>query len=164
MIGYVLPSSQRTLAILIDHPTAALSLLVEDPSFDLVAGALERGPPQPIEGRTFQLLSGRELRPGDDVRVRFDRRVANTQLALIVTVTAVVVAMLFGAWLLRRRLVVAPAGADALAAQIAVLDRDVAAQADVPPEARKRYESERARLKDALKRALANEVGARPES
>ena len=80
------------------------------------------------------------------------------------TVTAVVVAMLFGAWLLRRRLVVAPAGADALAAQIAVLDRDVAAQADVPPEARKRYESERARLKDALKRALANEVGARPES
>ena len=171
-LAYRVPASAFPLTIPIDSSTVLLELLLEDPGMSIEGAGLTPGDPVNIEGRLFRRFMADSVPAGSEIRVTVPALAqSNRTMYVVIIIIAVMAAMLIAlARAFGRRtpqMATAAAGppvprsADALAREIAALDREMERKPPTDREMRQAFAARRAALKDALARALAAEQGRR---
>ncbi len=161
VVEYLLPSGARESRLAFDQPSGLVNVLVAEPGVEVSGPGIAFADTQVIDGRTYRRWTG-AVPAGAAVRVAFPGAPAAVRWVLPVLVAIVAgVLVAAGATALRRP---APAGggtgipaatADGLLARLAALDAEYGErEAETPPEAWRRYQRERARLKAELAAAL----------
>ena len=154
---YVLPGRAGELRLTTAQPHERLTVLLEDTTAVQVGAALESRGIQVFEDAQFAMYEGRSVPAGADIAFRFTRPAVSTAMiqAVLLGVAALVLIGTLVLWLRRQRPATAD-GSDALAREIAALDRAFEARAGTAsPAERAAYEGRRARLKARLEAALA---------
>jgi hypothetical protein len=161
------------LRIPLDSAVATLEVLLEDPAVRVEGAGLSPSPSVTVEGREFRRFEATNIAAGSEIRVMLpalaqSRRTMYVAAVLVVIMAAMLIAL---ARTFSRRgagIAVAPAGgppvprsADALAREIAALDREFERTPAEDREMREKFIARRAALKNALARALA--TGERPQ-
>ena len=148
LIAYLVPGSLEELAVPIDHPVSNMNLLLEDADARVLTDRF-------VAGGIEQL----DVPAGAAVVVKFQP----PPLALIkfwwvvVPFTAAALAAGLLWWLRHRPALVGEDAVEALATQIAQLDRDFESMANPSPEETDGYRRRRAELKDTLSALLASQ-------
>ncbi len=159
VLQYRVPQSERTLTVP-TRATDSIYVLLEELDARIERPVLVRGPASRMENRVFTRWAGR-LRDGQDIALRFVAPgvSAQTVLVLLLAATAGGFALLFVRQVRAGRAAAPfPLHPAFLADRIALLDESHAAQSAggrVTSEATHHYQEERARLTQALARALA---------
>jgi len=156
LLQYGLPPDLATLRVPLGSGADSVQVFLEETSARVRSGNLTAGETQTIERRTFRLWSGRGG-AGTEVVVEFSNPALTPGQAIVVLVTAAILAFVVLAALLIRRGRAAPAAVPlSLADAIARLDLQFAGrEAAVSVEEWRRYQETRARLRAELARALA---------
>ncbi|MGI8842578.1 MAG: hypothetical protein ACR2HZ_02690 [Gemmatimonadaceae bacterium] len=172
-LAYQVPSDAFPLRIALDSAVATLEVLLEDPAVRVDGAGLSPSPSVMVEGREFRRLEATNVAAGSEIRVLLpalaqSRRTMYVAVVLVVIMAAMLIAL---ARTFSRRgagIGVSPAGvppvprsADALAQEIAGLDREFERTPAEDREMREKFIARRAALKNALARALA--AGERPQ-
>jgi hypothetical protein len=172
-LAYRVPADAFPLRIPLDSTVATLEVLLEDPAVRVEGAGLSPSPSVTVEGREFRRFEATNIAAGSEIRVMLpalaqSRRTMYVAAVLVVIMAAMLIAL---ARTFSRRgsgIAVAPAGgppvprsADALAREIAALDREFERTPAEDREMREKFIARRAALKNALARALA--TGERPQ-
>jgi len=152
---YEIPASPGTVRIPIDDSVSAVNVLLEEFDRKVSGGEISKGDSTRIENREFQQWVG-PAAPGAVVSIDFPRSRTGWLLpALVGLVGAGLIATLV-LGLRRRAVEPAASGAGPLLDELARLDARYAGQeGEVPPEEWRRYQDERARLKQEVSTRLA---------
>ena len=135
----------------------SLHVFLEEPSARVRTGGLTAGPTQTIEQRSFRRWSGAGITDAT-IEVAFSSMSVTPGQVVAMLVAAAALAFAgFAALLLRRGRLTTPAVSPlALANRIARLDlRYAGREAEIAAEEWRRYQEDRARLREELARALA---------
>jgi hypothetical protein len=167
-IAYRVPASAFPLSVPVRRATESLEVFLEEEGAAVEGAGLASAPPADVQGRHFRRFQAANV-PANSVvritvpRVSTSRRSLYVAGVLIVVMVAMLLALARG---FRRRAapeappvaVAAPSlsrSADAIAREIAALDREFEARPDPSARLRADYERSRAELKERLTRALA---------
>ncbi|MGH7702177.1 MAG: hypothetical protein ACREMO_03740, partial [Gemmatimonadales bacterium] len=156
VFSYTLPANLSRLTVPFDQPVAAVNLLLEEFSSQVVAAGVVKADSQSIEGRWFQRWSG-PAAAGTAATITFPGA-GPIRWALPLLVSSLGLALVGVAWrLLRRTPARPPVRTSALALDaIARLDaRYLGREAEIAPEEWRQYQAERVRLKAELGSHLA---------
>ncbi len=165
VLTYVVPASERRLAVPIDQPAARLEMLIEDSSATASGAGLVPADPVQLEGRTFRRFTAAHVAAGQVADLGFGSRGRTNLTWLAVVLSAALLAA--GGWAATRRRPGAappgggaapaePEGGDALLRQIVALDERYASRrAEVAPAEWAEYQNKRAALKARLAERLA---------
>lgn len=158
-------AADAPLEVLLESPTPVLEVLIEDPNGGAEGAGLVPVDPVSVEGRPFRRFLAQDVTAAQTFRVTAPGAAPSSGLRLMLIVTAVGAAMLFGlgAAFLRR----GPAAfarrrerdPEALALEIAALDARFEALAQPTEQQRNEHFLARARLKGRLADALAKRDG-----
>lgn len=154
IVGYILPSSERELAIPVDQPVGRLTVLVEDTAATVSGGGLSFAGVETLGDLFLRQYSAEDVAAGAAVDVRFpgQRRDFADLWWLFLAVFSSLMAAGLVYWLKRPRTQEAAAldeSPEVLAALIAQLDREFEGREDDD------YRERRAALKRRLAEALA---------
>lgn len=159
LIAYLVPGSLEELAVPIDHPVSNMNLLLEDADARVLTDRFVAGGIEQLDEIPFVRYSASAVPAGAAVVVKFQP----PPLALIkfwwvvVPFTAAALAAGLLWWLRHRPALVGEDAVEALATQIAQLDRDFESMANPSPEETDGYRRRRAELKDTLSALLASQ-------
>jgi hypothetical protein len=172
-LAYQVPADAFPLRIALDSAVATLEVLLEDPAVRVEGAGLSASPSVTVEGQELRRFEATNVAAGSEIRVLLpalaqSRRTMYVAVVLVVIMAAMLIAL---ARTFSRRgagIGVSPAGmppvprsADALAREIAALDREFERTPADDREMREKFIARRAALKNALARALAD--GERPQ-
>jgi hypothetical protein len=166
-LAYRLPPGAFPLTVAMDAEVATLEVLLEDPGSRLEGAGLTPSDPVTVEGREFRRFQASNVAQGDGFRVEIpvltqSRRTLYIAVVLIAVMAAMLIALAraFGrrqsAQPVAAKVPPIPRSADALAREIAALDKEAARTPADDHEMREAFAARRAALKDALARALAS--------
>jgi len=164
VLTYSLPDNAFPLAHPLERPVSVLEVLLEEPRASVEGARLGEVAPAAIQGRNFKRYLGQDVPGSAVIRVSVPPPIERNQgsVRLLASAIGFVMAVAFAIWIFGRyqrapKSVVLnpPSRVDALVWSLAALDARFEKQPS--DDARAAYERERARLKDEIARALAEE-------
>ena len=161
LVSYVLPSSERRLALRVRQPVGRMNVLVEDSTAVPEAGGFKRMGGETIQGQSFLRFERDDVPAGTSIAVRLAGRhlgLAGMWWLVVGVAAAVLGGGLVLAWQKTRApaLVTAASGdPELLAAEIAALDAAFEDRRDVTAAERAGYQRRRADLKARLEELLS---------
>jgi hypothetical protein len=162
---YDLPTDRSTIDLLVESAVPVLEVLIEDPNGSVEGAGLVAVDPVTVEGRPFRRYLAQDVAAAQTFRITAPTSGPGNNLRLMLIVTAIGTAMLFGlgaAFLRRgpsafvRQRAVDP---ESLALEIAALDARFDAIASPSEQQRAEHYLARAHLKGRLSDALAKRDG-----
>ncbi|HUF30203.1 MAG TPA: hypothetical protein VMM77_06020 [Gemmatimonadaceae bacterium] len=166
-LAYRVAPDAFPLRISLDSSVATLEVLLEDPAMRVEGAGLAPSPSVTVEGREFRRFEAAGVAAGSEVRVLLpalgQSRSTMYVAVLLVAIMAAMLIALARSFKSRGAAVGVPAAgmppvprsADALAREIAALDREFERTPPEDREMREAFTVRRAALKNALERALA---------